>query len=428
MRQYIGARYVPKFFENSATGDSTWAANTTYEGLTIVTWNGNTYISKKSVPASVGNPAENSNYWVVSGTTTVSALISRMDSLEDDFEDLEGDVNDLASDVATDIASVSTKLGKKVSKFNDRRFIILGDSYDNIVSNLKWSDIVIDKLGLLNSIVLCVGGYSFSNSSEKYWNDLLAGTVIANPETITDILIVGGANDSWTSGATVRQAMNTFNTTVRTRFANLDSVWLGFAANSYLNDNQHHQFTEMARVYNDQAKALGWKYLNNIETTLFNPQYLQSLSGGEDMLHPNYDGVNAIGRNVVECMLTGYCQNRHSTQLITFSKNNEVFNSGNFQIQQIINNDKCTIIMNDTSFVNPSELAAGNAIFATCEPLSCAANELYIPFNFTVNNVLKNAILRILNFTQIQVIFNEAIPANSASYIRGFSYTLDLSW
>lgn len=59
-RQYIGARYVPKIF-----GD--WVENHEFEPLTIVTYLNNSYTSKKTVPATVGNPADNSEYWVCTG-------------------------------------------------------------------------------------------------------------------------------------------------------------------------------------------------------------------------------------------------------------------------------------------------------------------------------------------------------------------------
>lgn len=58
--QYIGARYVPLIF-----GD--WLANTTYEPLTIVLYNGSSYTSKKVVPPNVGAPDSNLNYWANTG-------------------------------------------------------------------------------------------------------------------------------------------------------------------------------------------------------------------------------------------------------------------------------------------------------------------------------------------------------------------------
>lgn len=61
--QYIGARYVPKFYENPDTGDMTWKSGVGYEGLTVVTWMDDTFTSKKPVPSTVGNPADNREYW-----------------------------------------------------------------------------------------------------------------------------------------------------------------------------------------------------------------------------------------------------------------------------------------------------------------------------------------------------------------------------
>ena len=58
--QYIGARYVPLIF-----GD--WLANTTYEPLTIVLYNGSSYTSKKVVPPNVGAPDSNPTYWANTG-------------------------------------------------------------------------------------------------------------------------------------------------------------------------------------------------------------------------------------------------------------------------------------------------------------------------------------------------------------------------
>lgn len=94
-RQYIGARYVPKFFENSATGDSTWASNTPYEPLTMVLWNSVVYTSKKNVPASVGNPAENASYWVATSNASeqIAQLAEQVAALEETVDDVSDSVD-----------------------------------------------------------------------------------------------------------------------------------------------------------------------------------------------------------------------------------------------------------------------------------------------------------------------------------------------
>ena len=43
--QYIGARYVPKFYVNPDDESTNWKAGVTYEALTIVTYNGDSYTS-----------------------------------------------------------------------------------------------------------------------------------------------------------------------------------------------------------------------------------------------------------------------------------------------------------------------------------------------------------------------------------------------
>ena len=63
-RQYIGARYVPKIF-NNPNGSAEWVKETSYEALTIVTYLGNSYTSKKPVP--VNTDITNSEYWVITG-------------------------------------------------------------------------------------------------------------------------------------------------------------------------------------------------------------------------------------------------------------------------------------------------------------------------------------------------------------------------
>lgn len=64
--QYIGARYVPLFYVNS-DGTTEWREGVEYEALTIVTWNNNSYTSRKPVPVNVGSPSDNPEYWVQTG-------------------------------------------------------------------------------------------------------------------------------------------------------------------------------------------------------------------------------------------------------------------------------------------------------------------------------------------------------------------------
>ena len=89
-RQYIGARYVPKFFEG-ADGTSNWQPNVIYEPLTIVTYNQNTYTSKKTVPATIGSPNTNPEYWANTGLENqqISELSSRIEAVDEKVDNVE---------------------------------------------------------------------------------------------------------------------------------------------------------------------------------------------------------------------------------------------------------------------------------------------------------------------------------------------------
>lgn len=65
-RQYVGARYVPQFF-NNPDGSWDWAQGFQYEPLTMVKYGENTYTSKGLVPGTVGNPNLNPQYWALTG-------------------------------------------------------------------------------------------------------------------------------------------------------------------------------------------------------------------------------------------------------------------------------------------------------------------------------------------------------------------------
>lgn len=64
-RQYIGARYVPKFYEGS--NGNNWEGGKKYEPLTVVTYLQDSYTSKIPVPNTVGDPAHNPKYWAHTG-------------------------------------------------------------------------------------------------------------------------------------------------------------------------------------------------------------------------------------------------------------------------------------------------------------------------------------------------------------------------
>ena len=123
VRQYIGARYVPKF-------GGEWDINEPYEPLTIVTHLNNSYTSKKTVPPGISY--SNTEYWALTGNFNAQ--------IEQFIEDL--------ADVQADLLDTDKKLDDFIDLTTQRKYILIGDSYNNPSRDGGWGGHVINNMGL----------------------------------------------------------------------------------------------------------------------------------------------------------------------------------------------------------------------------------------------------------------------------------------
>ena len=98
VKQYVGARYVPKF-----ASPVEWASNTSYEALTIVTFNNASYTSKVPVPPTVGNPADNPNYWALTGNYN-----AQVEQYRQETETVSNSLTALQGQITTEITNRET--------------------------------------------------------------------------------------------------------------------------------------------------------------------------------------------------------------------------------------------------------------------------------------------------------------------------------
>lgn len=89
--KYVGHRYVPKIFGE-------WDKTNSYEGLSIVTYEGNSYTSKQHVP--VGIDIKNENYWVVTGNYDV-----QVEHYRQEVRDMKEEVESKASQTDLDLTN-----------------------------------------------------------------------------------------------------------------------------------------------------------------------------------------------------------------------------------------------------------------------------------------------------------------------------------
>ena len=139
-RQYIGARYVIKVYENSqVAGSAEWEEDTVYEPLVLVTYQNGSYLSKKYVPSTVGNPAANTDYWVQTGfyNGQIANLQHQIDTINEALSDLEGDFDALEASVNNAIANIEAALAaEKINYKTLTGNLILNDIYDFVDDGL----------------------------------------------------------------------------------------------------------------------------------------------------------------------------------------------------------------------------------------------------------------------------------------------------
>lgn len=272
VHSYIGARYVPRFM-------GTYDPTQIYEALDVVdNGSGTSYIARDTVPA--GTPLTDTTHWFVYGASS-GAIIA----LQNDMIQAQNDILGLQSDVDV--------IEKKVN----RSVIIITDSYGYRINNDgdTFIDIFADLTGL-DSDHLYVGkgsGASFVNATPSLkFLSLLQGISAVDDNAITDIVVVGGANDAFSSKADNITAINTFLAYAKTTYPNANvyifPVGLTFTSTG-MNNGKYKGYD----AYKDCAKN-GLHWIENAEYILRNTKLL-----GADLCHPNEDGVNAIGSQLV---------------------------------------------------------------------------------------------------------------------------------
>ena len=197
-RQYIGARYVPKFFDNN--GSAEWVKGIAYEPLTIVTYLNNSFTSKKPVPSNIGNPAENSDYWV--NTANFNA---QLEDYKNAVSRLNEELNNYKTETNANIAKIENNLAPLISK---KYALWIGDSYveGNSLGDDKdkrFSTLVSQRLGVTELNYAKGGtGYAAGTDETKFLGQLTKAKT-ENSNIIGDIkyvFICGGRNDA--NGAT----------------------------------------------------------------------------------------------------------------------------------------------------------------------------------------------------------------------------------
>lgn len=341
VREYVGARYVPVF---SNVNGGVWDNTYTYEPLTIVKYGTDYYTSKKAVPTGIA--ITNTDYWVLTGN--YNAAIAT----------IQNQVNDLIGDV---------------SLMKNRRFLIFGDSYDVIASvGASWSDMIISRLGLQNTVVMSQGWAGFvGDGNHETWEQMYHRIGVTDPDTITDVLFVGGTNDHSATSTAIYNAMLSLQNAILNDCPNVKTFHLAFVGwCKGFSWATQSTYLDTRLYYGGFAHNLGWAFVPNIYYVMYDPRYYRETG---DSNHPNSAGVEHIADALVQYLLTGSCDvdfsytaymDFNTTYIQAQSGDNKVLTSihQHNNIQQMIINQANVKIMQGT--VN---LTQGDTPFGTID-------------------------------------------------------------
>lgn len=271
VRQYIGARYVPKYAD-----PIDYQINKPYEPLTIVKYNNALYTSKKSVPAGV-NPS-NGEYWVYS------------------------------SDFTGEVSYIMEQIGRNfdLTQNNYKNVILIGDSYGTsdgggttITNTLP--DVIksYGEFGNDNFRAAFANGAGFGNGAfYTLFSGVLNGMTDTEKAAVTDVYFIGGWNDeaNRVSNAQFLTGVGNCETAINNNLPNARKhviVVSNSSVNSYAN-------LVTTFGWYDGLVTRGWDSEPNIRYTLNNFNYYVS-----DGSHPNQNGVNALARYITQFILNG---------------------------------------------------------------------------------------------------------------------------
>lgn len=297
-RQYVGARYVPKFSDPIE-----WNQQRSYEALEIVTHLGTSYTSKKPVP--VGTEIGNTEYWVITGNYNAQVEQYRQETVKV--------ANDLASEV-NNRKNGDNALSTRISRLENRKIIMIGDSYgiqnDGSVNTFYW-EFFRNALGLTDGINFFhsfQSGAGFGNEEYLYQLQNVSNS-ITDKESITDIFVCGGWNDSdksqsYGTDEAFNTGINHFNDYIK---ANYPKARMTLAHISWGNPKNmpavYSQMKVSIQRYGEQSSK-GWRILSGTE------HILHRYEGGiwqSDYAHPSQLGQGYLGMYLPSAFLSGSC-------------------------------------------------------------------------------------------------------------------------
>lgn len=302
---YIGNRYVPVFADPVE-----WDNLRIYEPLTIVTYQGTSYTSKKAVPAGIA--LSNTEYWVATGNYNAQVEQYRQEvaTLSGEVTTLSGDVTNLSGDV-TKLSGDITALNAK-NNISNKKILIIGDSISdsNILAN-NWAVQIKNKLEADNNMVT-ISGISGASVSGGEGVASLSTRFNATSKDFDIVIVQLGVND-WILNHTLGDMagdLTLFDNALTSLTNEPEVYWILPFDNRDPRTTLHPLWLDIYRAYLSQVcRVYGWSIIDGADVpnlSIFteaseNKYFLNDTYH----LHPNEAGSALIADYVFKKMTFG---------------------------------------------------------------------------------------------------------------------------
>lgn len=323
IRQYIGARYVP-IFGRKGEQSIQWDNTGTYEPLTVVLYQGNSYTSRQFVP--VGIEITNEEYWAETGNYNAQVEQYRQEVLgfDGDISQAQADISTLQSQVAGTTASgLKTSIEANANNITanaDRidgvagdltalsyqvaakeELVWIGDSWSRNFSALLPNSVAqMLNMTLHTYAVSGTGWFAGNTTFAQQAQQAIADTNV-DPSKVRLVVIYGGTNDfhqGFDNGGSYQNIIATTCTALKNAFPNA-------TIHHFFNTCYQHGTTEYPKL---NAQITLWKDVSyyiadskagvaHAESSYWtiNPNAYQS-----DLLHPVENATKRLAARVAK--------------------------------------------------------------------------------------------------------------------------------
>lgn len=328
IRQYIGARYVPRFL---GTYDNTQI----YDALDVVdNGSGTSYIARKTVPA--GTPLIDTDYWFVYGASSgaIYDLQTRMGNAENA---IIGNTNDI------------TALDGRVDDLESDKYIFIGDSYQWGYHNGEQVRSFLDWLALDNPDMEYYhaeqGGAGFTVTGKTFLG-LLQGleSGISDKRAVKSIVVCAGYNDQDATASAITNAIGDFVTYAKGKYP-LATVYVGFIGCSKASGNSKYGLWTAIGAYRN-CSSVGAVYIDNSENIVHD---YKNMFDNTDNSHPTESGYHKIANFLNNWLNGGTLSVKRGNATAAMTVNTSIFNDKAISFLQRQEND-AVYISNQSTF------------------------------------------------------------------------------